>query len=157
MRQTFSIVVLPCAASPATASAVPALKSAAHTHAPVSVSTPFITATLPSVIISAPSRQSSRTWRYLFSKIFSIITLVPCATLSIAMTAAWESVGKPGYGIVRTVCTLRRRTGAEICTLFSPQSTLHPACSNTGMTGVICSARVSKIRTSPPVTAAAAI
>ena len=41
IRRTFSIVVLPCAAKPATARAAPALKSAAHTHAPLSVSTPL--------------------------------------------------------------------------------------------------------------------
>ena len=48
----------------------------------------------------APMRESSATWRKRSGKIFSVITLVPSASVSRAMNCACRSVGKPGYGWV---------------------------------------------------------
>ena len=68
----------------------------AVTGAPMSLGTPDTMATRPSVRMEAPSRRSSGTWRYLFSKIFSTKTVVPSARSDAAISSAWASVGKPG-------------------------------------------------------------
>ena len=131
------ITVSPTAAKPAIISAKPPLKSGATTDAPVSFGTPSITAVLPSTLIFAPSLISSLTCLYLHSKIFSIITDVPSANESIAVSGACASVGKPGYGIVLIMLTLFNLFGADRHTHLLLSVISQPDCLSTGINAPI--------------------
>jgi hypothetical protein len=103
-----SITVSPSATSPAITRLAEARRSVAITVAPVSSSTPWTIAVLPSMSMRAPSRRSSCTCMKRFSKMVSVTCAVPSATQLSAMNCACMSVGKPGCGAVRSAPSAAR-------------------------------------------------
>ena len=91
----------PRAMSPAITRHAEARRSVAITLAPASRGTPRTMAALPSTSMSAPRRFSSCTCIMRFSKIVSVMTEVPSATLASAIICACMSVGNAGNGAVR--------------------------------------------------------
>ena len=98
-----STTVSPSATRPAITSPAEARRSVAITLAPCRRSTPFTTAVLPSSLMSAPRRCISSACMKRFSKMVSVMTAVPFATVASAMNCACMSVANPGYGAVRTL------------------------------------------------------
>ena len=86
---------------------------------------------------------------------FSTNTVVPCACSSAAISMAWQSVGNPGYGAVRTGGTARSGPIRVSCMYPSPQRTPQPAWSNTVVTAARCRCSAFRSVTSPPAAAAA--
>ena len=137
-------------------SAAPARRSGALTLAAVNFSTPSIVAELPSTLIFAPIRASSSKYLKRFSKILSVIVLVPFASASTTPICGCISVGYPGYGNVFT-CVLVRRPLATTRTASSNSSTSHPISTNLEIVASKCFGITLSTVTSPRVAAAANI
>ena len=150
------MTVSPRATSPANTRLAEARKSVAITIAPSKYATPFTSAVLPSMLISAPRRCISCTCIKRFSKIVSVTFATPTATLFSAINCACISVGKAGCGAVR-ILTAFNFPSLFTVMVFSTLLTFTsaPASRNFSITASNKSARALCSLTSPPVIAAA--
>ena len=105
--------------------AAPALRSQAFTGAPMSLPLPSMRATLPLTVISAPILLSSSTYLKRCSQIFSVMMLVPSASVKRVAICDCISVGKPGCGAVLTLVLTRGPSTHTLmlssnCCIFTP-------------------------------------
>ena len=124
------------------------------TMAPDRLSTPWATALLPSIAISAPRRLSSWTCINRFSKIVSVIVALPLAMAFRTINCACISVGKAGYSEVVKLTGLGRP--AMLAAIQSgPISIFKPASLSLANKASKLSGRHCFTKISPPVTATA--
>ena len=143
-----SMMLSPSAHAAAITSDIDARKSVAITGAGVNFSTPSTMAVWPSTRILAPMRCSSGTCIKRFSKIFSMMVLVPSARQQTAISCACISVGKPGCTWVR-ISTAFGRPFMTARIQSSPVVMTAPIASNFLSTGCKNSADVFLVSTSP--------
>ena len=124
--------------------------------APLNFSTPSIVAELPSTLTFAPILASSSRYLKRFSKILSVIVLVPLQSASVTPICGCISVGNPGYGSVFT-CVLVRSPLDTTRTASSNSSTSQPISSSLAIVASKCFGMTFNTVTSPLVAAAANI
>ena len=135
-------MVSPSAIQPANTKLIEARRSVAITSAGFNFSTPRQIAVLPSISPFAPIRLSSGMCIKRFSKMVSVMRLVPSAIAFNKVNCACISVGKPGCGIVRIFTAFGRCPFESSVMVSSVTLTSIPASRSFSMTASRVSALV---------------